>query len=93
MQIIYGERYPLKWSGEMTKIKISTTINLGNYENLKIDVERNVKTLADYIKLRDELYDTLTDFATNATAVTQDLIVKYRDRVGIVPTTRSGWKL
>lgn len=77
----------------MTKIKISTTINLGNFENLKIDVERNVKTLEDYTKLRNELYDILTDFASNATEVTQDLIVKYRDRVGIVPTTRAGGRL
>ena len=70
---------------EMSKIQISTTINLGNYENLKIDIEKDVKTPEDYTKLRSELYDTLTSFASNATGATQDLILKYRNRIGLVP--------
>lgn len=77
----------------MSKIKISTTINLGNYENLKIDIEKNVKTLDDYTGLRNELYDTLTSFASNATDVTRDLILQYRNRIGLIPTTRTGERL
>jgi len=77
----------------MSKIRISTTINLGNYENLKIDIERNVKTLEDSTGLRNELYDIITLFASNATDPTRDLILQYRNRIGLIPTTRTGERL
>lgn len=67
------------------RVQIGVTINLGNYENLKIDVSRDVNTMHDYQRLHYDLQDILKDFADQTQGPTQEAFNRYRNRIAISP--------
>jgi hypothetical protein len=61
-------------------LSIGVTINLGNYENLHLEVSDTAETTAQAADLRRFLADVLDDFAQN-NATAKDAIDKYRERI------------
>ena len=69
----------------MSRITLGITVNLGNYENIRIEVERNIHSMSDYIHLHRELTGVLDDFADQTDGPTRDAFIRYRNRVAIDP--------
>lgn len=65
---------------EKRTMSIGVTINLGNYENLHLEVSDIAETRSDAGELRRFLSDVLDDFAANNAAAKQS-IDKYREKI------------
>ena len=61
-------------------VTIGVTINLGNYENLHLEVSDTAETLAEAAALRRFLADVLGDFAQN-NATAKDAVDRYKERI------------
>ncbi|HJJ48101.1 MAG TPA: hypothetical protein O0X39_03795 [Methanocorpusculum sp.] len=70
-------------------VTIGVTINLGNYENLHLEVTDTAETPAQAANLRRFLADVLDDFAQN-NATAKEAIDKYRERVLLDAESESG---
>lgn len=75
----------------MSKISIGVTINLGNYENIRIDVSRNIHTIADYIDLHRELFGVINDYTNSTVGLTHEAFAKFQSRVLVDPKNIQGW--
>lgn len=65
---------------EARKLAISVTINLGNNENLHLEVSDSAETLEDASSLRQYLASVLDEFGTND-AETRAAVEQYKARV------------
>ena len=61
-------------------LTVSVTINLGNYENLKLEVTDTAETLEEADNLRRFLVDVLDRYGNN-NATAKSLIDKYKERI------------
>jgi len=65
---------------ENRRLSVSVTINLGNEENLKLEVTDIAETLEDASQLRKFLADVLDGYGKNNTA-TRSVIESYKERL------------
>jgi len=65
---------------EKRTLTVSVTINLGNEENLKLEVTDSADTVEEAIELKKFLADVLDDYGTND-ATTRSIIESYKNRI------------